>query len=56
MEGGHKGYPVTGVLVVSFLLENIRSGERTNFVNGLLNHPSTMPSSDKVIFQVPSMG
>lgn len=42
--------------MVSFLSENIRSRERTNFVNGLLDCPSTMSSGHKMILQVPSMG
>ena len=56
MEGGHEGYSVSGVLVVLFLLENIRSEERTNFVDGLLDYPSTMAPGYEMSLQVPGMG
>ena len=56
MEGGYKWYPVSGLIVVAFLFEDFRPGERANLVNGLLDCPSTVAPGTEVTLQVPGMG
>ena len=55
MEGGHEGYSVDGLLLATFLFEDFRSGERTNFVNGLLDCPGTMASGTEMSLQITGM-
>ena len=55
MESGHEGYSVSDVLLVGFRFENFRSGERTNFVDGLLNSPGTVAPGCEMSLQVPGM-
>ena len=54
MEGGHKGYSVSSLLV-TFLLEDFRSGERTNSVNCLLDCPGAMPPGTEMSLQISGM-
>ena len=56
MEGGYERYSVSVLLVVRFLLEDLGSGERTNFVNGLLGCPGTVSPGHETFLQVPGMG
>ena len=56
MESGDEGYSISGFMVVTFRFENFRSGERTNFINSLLNSTGTMAPSTEVILQVSDMG
>lgn len=55
MEGGHERYSVSSLLVVTFLFEDFRSGERTNFVNCLLDCPSAMSPGTEMSLQIPGM-
>ena len=55
MECGHKGYSVSGLLVVAFPFEHFRSGERTNFVDGLIDRSGPMASGTEMALQVPGM-
>ena len=54
MEGGHEGYSVSSLLV-TILFEDFRSGERTNFVNCLLDCPGTMAPGTEMTLQIPGM-
>ena len=55
MEGGHKGYSVGSLLVVAFLFNNFRFGERINFVDSLLDCSGTMALGTEMSLQVPGI-